>query len=62
MWDQKRKDESVAAFVRLYALEPSYADTSFISRLGLEKEVADLQQIRAAAVAAKSDLRAETRR
>lgn len=56
LWNQKRKDESIAAFMRLYALEPSYADASFISRLGLEKEVADLQQIHAAAVAAKSEL------
>ena len=53
LWNQQRKDESITAFVRLHALEPSYADASFISRLGLtEKEVAALQEVRAAAVSA----------
>ena len=57
LWAQQRKDESIAAFVRLHALEPRYADASFISRPGLtEKEVAALQQVRAAAVSAHPEL------
>ena len=57
LWNQQRKDESITAFVRLHALEPRYADASFISRPGLtEKEVAALQQVRAAAVSAHPEL------
>ena len=41
---------SIPAFMRLSALKLRYKDTSFISRLGLtEREVAVLQQVRAAA-------------
>ena len=57
LWAQKRNDESIATFVRLHALEPRYADASFVSRLGLtEKELAALQQVRAAAVTAHPEL------
>ena len=57
LWAQQRNDESIAAFVRVHALEPRYADASFISRLGLtEKEVAALQQVRAAATAVHPEL------
>jgi tetratricopeptide (TPR) repeat protein len=54
----KRNDQSIAAFVRLHALKSRYVDASFISRLRLtEKEVAALQQVRAAALAAHPNLR-----
>ena len=43
------ENESIPAFMRLSALKLHYADASFISRLGLtEREVAVLEQIRAA--------------
>jgi tetratricopeptide (TPR) repeat protein len=53
LWAQRRRDDSIAAFMKLIALEPRYAEELFISQLGLtEKEVAILQQVRAAATAA----------
>jgi hypothetical protein len=57
LWTQQRNDESIAAFMRLHALEPRYADASFISQLGLmEKEATALEQVRAATVAAHPEL------
>ena len=55
--EAKSSDDAIAAFVRLHALEPRYAEASFISQLSrTEKEVAALQHVRAAAVAAHPEL------
>jgi tetratricopeptide (TPR) repeat protein len=56
-WLMGNKDESIAAFVRLCALDQDYAKGPFIrQRDWSDKKISALQQIRAAAIAAHPEL------